>query len=513
MRRWFSGSWAWVWACAAPLVVSAPAAAQDPPTVRSGEDGRESAALTVYNNNLGLVRETRRVTLPAGVAVLRYADVAEQIRPETVYIRDTQDAATFTVLEQNYKYDLLTPSRLLELYVERELSLVRVNSATGDEETVEATLLSTGAVTHEGYSYSYGYPYGYGGYAPAGYVDPSNVVYRTVEGITWGAVGRPVFPDVPPNFVSRPTLEWLLESPRGGARTIETTYLTWGMSWSADYVLVLTDDGRSGDLAGWVTLRNDAGLTLRGARLQLVAGDVNVQQPYDPYADMLFEASGRRGGDYHNDNIGFQESGMFEYHLYTLGRPTDVADREQKQIELLGADAVPMTKKFRLEGLSYYFVGEYAAPIENLRTDVYLEFVNAEAAGLGIALPAGVVRVYKADQGGAQQFVGEDRIEHTAREEKVKLLLGQAFDVAAERRQTDFEILGAGLYETEWEIKLRNRKTETIVVEVLEPMAGEWTIIRKSHEWVKESARLVRFDLTCPPDEEVVLTYRVRTEY
>jgi hypothetical protein len=196
-----------------------------------------------------------------------------------------------------------------------------------------------------------------------------------------------------------------------------------------------------------------------------------------------------------------------------LGRPTNVANKEQKQIELLGADAVPMTKKFRLDGLSYYFVGEYSAPIENLRTDVYLEFANAEAAGLGIALPAGVVRVYKADLSGAQQFVGEDRIEHTAREEKVKLLLGQAFDVVAERRQTDFELLGASIYETEWEIKIRNRKTETIVVEVMEPMAGDWTIVRKSHEWVKESARLVRFDLTCPPDEEVTLTFRVRTEY
>jgi hypothetical protein len=480
------------------------AAAQETPTVVSGEDGRQSANLTVYNSNLALVRETRRVDLPRGTVVLRYADVAEQVRPETVYMRDAQDPAALVVLEQNYKYDLLTPGRLMELYVDRDLSLVRVNPATGEEQVVSTRLLSTGTAP----SASYGYGYGYGA---ATYVNPYDAVWRTDEGITWGDVGRPVFPSVPPNFVARPTLEWLLESTRGGTRTVETTYLTWGMSWTADYVLVLTDDEKQGDLAGWVTLTNEAGITVRNARLQLVAGDVNVQPQYYGY-DMM--ASGRGGGGYPmGGEAGFSESGMFEYHLYTLERPTDVAEKEQKQIELLGADRVPMEKKYRLQGDSYYFVGEYSAPIENLKVGVYLEFVNAETAGLGIALPAGVIRVYKADASGAQQFVGEDRIEHTPREERIKLRLGDAFDIAAERRQTDYEVLSGDLYETEWEIKIRNRKTETIVVEVLEPMAGDWDIVRKTHAFVKESARLVRFDLTCPPDEEVVLTYRVRTRY
>jgi hypothetical protein len=204
---------------------------------------------------------------------------------------------------------------------------------------------------------------------------------------------------------------------------------------------------------------------------------------------------------------------MFEYHLYTLGRNTDVADREQKQIQLLGVDGIPMEKKFRLQGDSSYFVGEYGAPMENLQVGVFVEFVNARSAGLGVALPAGVVRVYKADSSGAQQFIGEDRIQHTPREERVELRLGNAFDIAAERKQTDYEILSSNLYETAWEIKLRNRKTETVVVEVLEPMAGDWEILEQSHDYVKESARLVRFDLTCPPDQEVVLTYRVRTRY
>jgi len=412
-------------------------------------------------------------------------------------------------MEQNYRYDVLTPSRLMELAVGQDLALVRENPATGEERRVEANLLSTGTVPQANYGYD---PYGYGGgyYAGASYVDPGAAVWRTDEGITFGDVGRVVFPSVPDNFVARPTLEWLLQTT-GGTRTVETTYLTYGMSWQSDYVLVLNEDEKQGDLAGWVTLRNDAGITLKNVRLQLVAGEVAIEPQYGP-GYYGYNATGYGGGGGYGAG-GFAESGMFEYHLYTLERNTDVADREQKQVQLLGVDAIPMEKKFRLQGDSYYFVSQYGQPIENLQVAVWIEFVNAQQAGLGVALPAGVIRVYKADSSGAQQFIGEDRIDHTPREERVKLQLGNAFDIAAERKQTDYEILSNNLYETAWEIKLRNRKDETVVVEVLEPMAGDWEILEKSHDYVKESARLVRFDITCPPDQEIVLTYRVRTRY
>jgi len=493
---------------AAALALPAAAAAQDGRRVVTGADARQGVNLTVYNNNLALVRETRRVELPNGTFVLRYEDVAKAVRPETVYIRDVSDPAAVTVLEQNYRYDILTPSRLMELYVGQDLTLVRENPATGQESRVRANLLSTGSVPQANYGYYDPYSYGGGYYAAPSYVDPAGAVYRTDEGITFGNVGRVVFPAVPDTFVARPTLEWLLRST-GGARTIEATYLTYGLSWQSDYVLVLTEDEKQGDLAGWVTLRNDAGITLKDVRLQLVAGDVQIEPQYGGYYGYGYGYG--RGGGY--GGAGFAEEGMFEYHLYTLGRNTDVADREQKQIQLLGVDGIPIEKKFRLQGDSYYFVGEYGAPMENLQVGVFVEFVNAHSAGLGVALPAGVVRVYKADSSGAQQFIGEDRIQHTPREERIELRLGNAFDIAAERKQTDYEILSSNLYETAWEIKLRNRKTETVVVEVLEPMAGDWEILEKSHDYVKESARLVRFDMTCPPDQEVVLTYRVRTRY
>jgi hypothetical protein len=468
------------------LLFAFPAAAQQRPRVDVEGEARTAVNVTVYNADLALVREVRNVDLPRGVAAVRWQDVASLIRPETVHVGAPADATpSFGVLEQNYKYDLLTPTRLMELYVDRELTLVTTNPGTGAEQPEQATLLSA-----EGYQY----------------------VYRTDEGITFNHPGRPVFPEVPPNFVARPTLEWLLDSRQAGRRAVETSYLTGGMSWNADYVVVLAADESQADVTGWVTLRNNAGIGFDGANLQLVAGQVNLVTPaaqdyrYDYGVRMRAAAEAPAPAQ-------FVEQGMFEYHLYTLQRPTDLADKEQKQIELLSAAAVPMDKKYRLEGYPYWFTSEQSGPIENLPINVWIEFKNAEATGMGMPLPAGIIRVYKADSSGNQQFIGEDSIDHTPREERVKLQLGQAFDIVAERRQTDFEILTDTLWESEWEVKIRNRKSEPIVVEVREPMGGDWEVLSASHEWTKDSAFLLLFKVPVQPDEEAVLTYRVRSGY
>jgi hypothetical protein len=472
------------WPAVLCFAFAASASAQDRPRMEVGGDARAGVNVTVYNNNLALVRETRDVELPAGPVALRWMDVAAQIRPETVLVRPASGGAELAVLEQNYKYDVLNPTRLMELYVDRQLQLVTVNPGTGERSSEEATLLAA-----QGGQY----------------------VYRTPRGITFYHPGRVVLPEVPSNFVSRPTLEWLLDGRAPGRRTIEALYLTWGMTWNADYVLVLNEDDSRADITGWVTLRNDSGIGFDGASLQLVAGQVNV---VTRDATLGWAREGRAtteampaGGPQ------FVEQGMFEYHLYTLQRPTDLMDREQKQIELLGADGVPIRKVFKLEGDSYYYVSQYSAPMENLPVSVWLEFTNAEADGMGMPLPAGTVRVYKADPSGGRQFLGEDAIEHTPREEQVELRIGEAFDVVAERRQTDYEVLSDTLYETEWEVKIRNRKAEAIVVEVREPMAGDWEILSSSYEWEKESARLALFRIRVVPDEEAILTYRVRTRY
>ncbi|MBI5487131.1 MAG: DUF4139 domain-containing protein [Deltaproteobacteria bacterium] len=459
--------------------------AQERRTLDVGGDARASANVTIYNNNLALVRETRSVELAQGVTALRWKDVAQQVRPETVHVGDPDSPGAFTVLEQNYKYDVLNPTRLMELYLNRELMLVTVNPATGAQEREQATLLST-----QDYSY----------------------VYRTDEGITFGHPGRVVFPEVPANFVERPTLEWLLDCRQPGARTIEASYLTYGMSWNADYVLVLKDGDSRGDLTGWVTLHNDSGIGFEDASLQLVAGQVNVVQPYTGY-DYGIYAYAQTAMPASAPAPQFAEEGMFEYHLYTLQRPTDLMNREQKQIELLGADGVKLEKKYRLDGDSYYYVSEYTGAMENLPVSVWIEFDNSEDNGMGIPLPAGTIRLYTADASGGQQFIGEDAIDHTPRDERVELQVGRAFDVVAERKQLDYEVLSSALYETEWEIRLRNRKPEAIVVEIHEPMAGDWQILESSQEWEKESAMSVLFTVPVRPDQEVVVTYRVRTRY
>ncbi len=472
-------------AFAAAALLASTAQAQERPTLEIGGDARTSANVTIYNSNMALVREVRQAELAQGMTAVHWMDVAQQVRPETVHVADADAPGAFTVVEQNYKYDVLNPTRLMELYLDRQLTLVTVNPATGAETSEQATLLST---------QEYGY------------------IYRTDEGITFGHPGRVVLPEVPANFVQRPTLEWLLDCRQPGRRTMEASYLTYGMGWNADYVLVLNPNDTRGALTGWVTLRNESGIGFEGANLQLVAGNVNIVAPTTgvytmaPYAYAQMPASTPAQPQ-------FAEEGMFEYHLYTLQRPTDLLDREQKQIELLNTEQLQVTKKFRLDGDSYYYVSEYTGIMEDLPVWVWIEFENSEDNGLGVPLPAGTVRLYKADAGGGQQFIGEDAILHTPREEKVKLRVGQAFDVVADRKQTDYEVLSDTLYETEWEVKIRNRKAEAIVVELHEPMAGDWEVLSCSHEWEKETASMVLFRVPVAPDEEAVITYRVRTRY
>jgi hypothetical protein len=345
-------------------------------------------------------------------------------------------------------------------------------------------------------------------------------VYDIDGDVTFGGGWRIVLPaEIPAGFVRRPTLFWTVEAPGAGRRRLEASYLTNGMMWRADYVLLLAPGGAVGDLTGWVTLSNDSGIAFDDASLRLVAGNVNVVTPTAARPTVAGHRIALLAADipmdYEEAKPQFVEEGMFEYHLYALQRTTDLADREQKQIELLRGTDIPMERHYRLRGQAYWFQSQQSGIMENLHPAVWVEFVNAEDVGLGIPLPAGTVRVYQAEEGrgGGRQFVGESAIRHTAREERVKLRVGEAFDVVAERRQTDYEAIADGVAATEWEIRIRNRKEETVTVEVREPTSGDWTVVESSLPWVKESSREVRFDVVCPPDQEVVLTYRLRVRY
>jgi hypothetical protein len=454
-----------------------------PAAVTSTAADRVGVWVTVYNDGRGLVRENRRVTLPAGVSRVRFAGVAEKIQPETVHV-SALDGGRLAVLEQNYEYDLLTPQKMLEKFVGETVTLVTRDDADAPApREVAARLLSTNGGTLW------------------------EIDGRIVSNPGYSSI---VFPAMPPDLVARPTLAWIVDAGSSSPRTLEATYLTAGMNWRADYVLSLDADEARGGLLGWVTVDNQSGAAYEEAGLQLVAGN-------------LRRAPAERGGANAPDYLAMARTTesaatvaretLFEYHLYTLPRPTTLKANQTKQVRLLEAPSFAVAKEYRMYGAAGYYREDWtrrAIPRQNVA--VVVTFTNSEAVGLGIPLPRGVVRVYKRDSAGRPQFVGENRIDHTARNEDLSIDVGDAFDIAAERRQTDFKRYPVAPYEWEsaFEIRVRNHKPTPVIVRVVEPMLGDWTLVESSHPAKKISAFEAEYQLPVAPEGETVLTYRAR---
>ena len=446
---------------------------------------RQSVNITVYNSNLGLVRETRRLTLPQGQIALRFADVTAQIRPETVHLASLTAPTALRILEQNYQYDLLNPAKLLDKFVGKEITVVlrHYQNNTESFEPVQATLLSNNG----------GQVWRINGQIV---INPSNI-------------SEIRFPDIPKNLVATPTLVWDVENGFTGAQTIEASYLTGGMNWRADYVLLVNADDTKGDLQGWVTLTNQSGATFEDARLQLVAGDVNRVS-----SEREFALAGVMAKRADMNESQFQEQGFFEYHLYTLQRPATIRDNETKQVSLLEAAGFNVQKEFVLNGQHYYYAG-YNSPGQPIKekVGVYVQFRNSQQNKLGMPLPAGTIRLYKKDDKGNQQFIGEDRIDHTPKDEDVRVKVGDAFDIVAERKQTDYKVIARNLYEYAYEIKIRNHKDSAINVVVNEPIGGDWEMISSTFEAKKTAAFAAQFHVPVAKDGEATLAYRVRVRY
>jgi hypothetical protein len=316
------------------------------------------------------------------------------------------------------------------------------------------------------------------------------------------------FPDVPKNLVATPTLVWDLENHAAGQQSIEASYLTAGLNWVADYVMVVNNDDSRSDLQGWVTLTNTSGGTFEDARLQLVAGNINrapVSQPYPATAGALRAAQAVPQ---------FEEQAFFEYHLYTLQRPTTIRDNETKQVSLLEAAGFEVKKEYVLNGQQYYYrnYNNPGQPIKE-KVGVYMEFRNSQQNKLGMPLPAGTIRLYKKDDKGNQQFIGEDRIDHTPKDEDVRVKVGDAFDVVAERKQTDYKAIARNVYEYAYEIDIRNHKDTAITVVVNEPIGGDWEMVSSSFDYKKSAAFAARFEVPVAKDGEAKLAYRVRVRY
>ena len=481
--------------CAAATILAASTFALSPSTPRASApaalgqdsstiDDQVDLSVTVYNSAIALVRDVRNVELPPGTFDLKFMDIAATVNPATVHFRSVTEPARVSVLEQNYEYDLLEPDKLLRKYVGRDVTVVRRRQEGGTtvEEAVKARLLSYNN-------------------APVWQIGTEIVTGLNPDHIR--------FPDLPGNLYSRPTLIWTLDNSGAAKHRIEASYLAGQLSWNADYVLTVGRDEKAADLDGWVTLNNASGTAFRNAKLQLVAGELNrVREEMSKRVrlDAVGEAALAAAP-------AMNQEAFSEYHLYTLARRTSIHNNETKQVSMLNGNDVPVTKRYVVNGQPYYFRGSHpGAPVKH-PVEVFYQFRNEQKGGLGMPLPAGVVRVYQADSKGGVQFAGEDRIAHMPKDETINLKIGHAFDIVAERKQTDFQKIALNVYESEYEITLRNHKGVPVRVEVNEPIGGTWRMLSASHEWTKSAAFAAQFVVPVVADKTAVLKYRVRVTY
>jgi len=451
---------------------------------------QKALAVTIYNDNLALVKDTREVRLPRGEARLAFEEVSAQIRPETALLRNLTAPKDFWVAEQNFDFDLLTPQKLLDKYVGKQVTVVRsvpnAEGAGSKEVREPATVLATNG----------------------------GVVLQFADRIETSVPGRIVYPGVPANLRARPTLVISLHSGAEKVQQLELSYLTGGLSWRADYVANLAPDEKTLDLSGWVTLTNQSGAAYPNATLQLVAGDVNrVRERRMEGIAMLAPAAKAM-----DRAPQMQEEGLFEYHLYTLDRPTTLAVNQTKQVALLSAGSVPVKKEYVLLGQSYYYTAAFGDIRGQEKVGVFVSFQNEPAQHLGMPLPKGIIRVYKRDSEGRAQFVGEDQIDHTPKHEQVRLKLGDAFDVTAHRKQTDYKSLGrqgkfGNVSESAYEVVLKNAKKEAVTVSVREALPGDWEMLQNSHPFTREDAHTAQFKVEVPAEGSATLTYRIRVKW
>ena len=455
------------------------ASKQEPATTT--EKDQFDVAVTVYNSNLALVRDSRQIHLPSGSFPLRFEDVAATINPATVHFRSLTDAAKLSILEQNYEYDLLDPQKLLQKYVGREIPITYSEGSSGWIQA-KALLLA----------------------------DNNGPVWKIGDQIVTGiGVSSYHFPEIPGNLYSRPTLVWILENRGPASQKVEASYLANNVNWSADYVLTVGRDEKKADLDGWVTLTNNSGAAYKNAKLQLVAGEVH-RTTLLPVAGS-FQAGVAVGMAKQPQ---FEQEAFGEYHLYTLERRTSIENNESKQISLLTGSGVPVEKFLLVESDTHYFRNPQGIgnPVKQ-PVKVYYRFKNDEKSSLGMPLPGGTIRVYQADSKGGTQFVGEDRIDHTPKDEKVKVYIGNAFDVVCERKQMDYKKIASNVYELEYEITLRNHKDTATTVEVREPVGGDWEVLKSNYDWMKLDAGSIGFSIPVEKDGTATLTYRVRVKW
>ncbi len=447
-----------------------------------------STELTIYNDNTGLVREQRDIELIKGQNEVKFTDVAAQIDATSVHFKSITDPAGTTVLEQNFEYDLISRDKLLSKYIDKEIELVRRFGVSGDKtEILKGTLLSL----------------------------QGGMTLKVGDKIYSNPSGEIILDKLPEGLITKPTLSWLVDCDKSSENTIEVGYLTSGIKWNADYIVVADTNDKNIDLNGWVTIDNKSGATYKDAKLKLIAGDIHRVSPpstaYQGERELFVKTAATTAQ--------FQEKSFFEYHMYTLQRKATIQNNETKQIEFVSASQVPAKKLFIYAGarMPFYGYNEYSRANRNYGVEtnkdvfVMLEFNNSKENNLGIPLPKGRMRVYKADTDQSLEFIGEDWIDHTPKDELVRIYLGNAFDIVGERVQTDFKMDGFASVTESYKITLRNHKEEPVNVKVVEHLYrwSNWKITAKSQNYDKTDSRTIEFSVPIDKNGEAVVTYTV----
>ena len=460
---------------AASLALAATVAgAAEPVPVISQPDQRTRLQLTVYNQDLGLVREVRQVPVPQGDFPLEFQGVPSQVQPKTLVL-EIRGGTGLAIREQNFEFDLMSREKILEKYVGRDVAWAQEEGGR-----IVGRLLGIA----------------------------NGPVYEVNGEVVFEVPGRIVLPALPGDLRAWPTLVWGAHAERAGEAEIDASYLTTGLSWAADYVLQMNAAGTEGDLQAWVSVDNRSGATYPDATLMLVAGDIHRAPVPRPGREVMMKAE-----MYAMDAGGVTEEALYDYHLYTVNWPTTFKDNQTKQVSLFEAEKVKVQRQYTTRAESHIFRG--GGDFEALPQDVVVTyaFENRKDNQLGLPMPAGVVRVYGQAESGSRQLLGEDAIKHTPRDERISLTVGNAFDIVAERRQQDYQRVSDRVHRATHAITLRNHKDEDVTVRVQEMVGGDWEVLKNSHPYAKLGAQALEFAVNVPRDGETVVTYTVQVTY
>ncbi len=485
----------------------------------AGSPAFAETQLTIYNQNFATVKETRVLDLPGGEGEVRVTDITAHLEPDSVVVRDRKIPGAIRILEQNYESDPLSEGLLLRKSEGKVLDFEVTSPQTGEKKIVKGKILRSGYVPHASAFQRFGQHYSM---RQMVYSQPQGGGQPIVEvdgKIQFGLPGKPVFDALDPKAFLKPTLLWRLWTETAGRHDVEFSYLSGGMRWEANYNAVSPEAGDRFDIIGWVTLENMSGKDFENASVKLMAGDVARARAEGE----LLDAFGGMERAANQSPAPVTERSFEEYHLYTLPRPTTVLDREIKQVEFVRASRVPADRIYVYDGfrLDQRYRGWDAQAIRtrpeygtqsNPKVWVMLEFRNSEESGLGMPLPKGKVKIYRRDVDGRNEFVGEDAIDHTPKDETMRLYTGNAFDVVGERRQTDFRLdSGRRWADESFEIKVRNHKKEAVEIRVVEHMYRwiQWEMKANSMPYAKTDARTIEFCPKVPTGGEAVITYTV----